>query len=166
VVLDPLNARALRAQGSIHYAARRYEEALTALSKALTLNPKLNFAHSLKGNSFMQLGRLPQAKAEFEAEPGDQFRLSGLAIVEQRLGNRAAAEKAFGQLVSEVGDSALYQQAQVLAQWGRSDEAIARLREARQVGDSGLIYLATDPLLDPLRSRPDFMAFFKNLADA
>jgi hypothetical protein len=32
-------------------------------------------------------------------------------------------------LVSEMGDAALYQQAEVLAQWGRTDEAIAKLEQ-------------------------------------
>ena len=166
VVLDPLNARAFRAQGSIDYAARRYGDALNPLKRAVELNPKISFAHALAGSALLQLGRLDEARAEFEAEPGDMFRLSGLAIVEHRLRNRAAAEKAFDQLVTEVGDSALYQQAQVLAQWGRSEDSIARLRKAREVGDSGLIYTATDPLLDPLRRRPDFISFLKNLAVA
>lgn len=163
VVLDPLNARAFRAQGSIDYAVRRYADALDPLKRALELNPKISFAHSLRGSALMQLGRLPEAKAEFEAEPGDIFKLTGLAIVEQRMGNRGAAEKAFDQLVTDVGDSALYQQAQVLSQWGRKQDAIARLRKAREVGDSGLIYLASDPLLDPLRKESGFSSLLNSL---
>jgi hypothetical protein len=114
----------------------------------------------------MQLGRLEEAKAEFEAEPGDQFRYSGLAIVQHRLGDHAAARQAYQKLVSDVGDSALYQQAQVLSQWGQEEQAIARLRKARAVGDSGLIYLATDPLLDPLRREAGFLAFLNELRSA
>jgi hypothetical protein len=84
--------------------------------------------------------------------------------VDRRLGDGAAAQKAFDQLVSEVGDAALYQQAQVLAQWGRSDEALAALERARAVGDSGLIYLSTDPLLDPIRNQPRFHNLLSALA--
>ena len=62
---------------------------------------------------------------------------------------------------SDLGDSALYQQAEVLAQWGRLDEAIAALEQAHRIGDSGMIYLATDPLLDPLRSLPKFARLIK-----
>jgi hypothetical protein len=51
----------------------------------------------------------------------------------------------------------------VLAQWGRPDEAIERLQRARAVGDSGLIYLATDPLLDPIRKHPKFTLLLKQL---
>jgi len=163
LALDPLNPRTFRASGSIDYAVRRYADALAPLDRALQLNPKLTNAHAHKGNSLMQLGRLREARNEFEAEPQIMFKLTGLAIVDQRLGNNGAAQKAFDQLVSEVGDAALYQQAQVLAQWGRSDEALAALERARAIGDSGLIYLSTDPLLDPIRNQPRFARLLENI---
>ena len=154
LLLDPINARVHRAAGSIDYAARRYADALPPLRRALELNPKISNAHALLGYCLMQMGRLKEARAEFDAEPTNFFRLSGLAIVDHKLGNSAAAGKAMADLVSEMGDASLYQQAQVLAQWGMSDEAVARLERARQIGNSGLIYLATDPLLDPIRKHP------------
>ena len=163
VLLDPLNPRAFRAQGSVAYAARRYDDALSPLRQALQLNPKMVFAHSLAGNSLLGLGRTADALKEFEAEPEAQFRLTGLAITQARLGNRTAAEKAFAELQSQVGDAAAYQQAEVLAQWGRAPEAIERLERARQVGDSGLTYAPTDPFLDPLRSEARFQAILKSL---
>jgi tetratricopeptide (TPR) repeat protein len=156
LVLDPLNARVHRAAGSIDYAARLYADALPSLRRALELNPEISNAHSLLGYCQMQLGKLKEARAEFEAEPTNFFRLSGLAIVDHKLGDKAAAGRAMDQLVKEMGDASLYQQAQVLAQWGNSDEAVARLERARQIGDSGLIYLATDPLLDPIRKHSGF----------
>jgi len=60
----------------------------------------------------------------------------------------------------------LYQQAQVLAQWGEPDTALERLQRARQVGDSGLIYARNDPLLDPLRGRPEFSRLLQGLGFA
>ncbi len=163
VLLDPLNPRAHRAAGSIEYSARRYASAIAPLRKALALNPKLINAHGLIGDCLMQMGRLAEAKKEFEAEPKPFMRLTGLAITYWRLGDKAAAQKAFDRLVTEIGDSALYQQAEVLAQWGRADDSIARLQRARQVGDSGLIYLATDPLLDPIRRHQKFTLLLKEL---
>jgi TolB-like protein/tetratricopeptide (TPR) repeat protein len=163
VLLDPLNPRAFRAQGSVAYAARRYADALSPLRRALQLNPKMDFAHSLAGNSLLGLGRAADSLKEFEAEPQAQFRLTGLAIAQSRLGNRAAAEKAFADLQSQVGDAAVYQQAEVLAQWGRIDEAFAKLARAREVGDSGLTYAATDVMLDPLRRDQRFGRLIKEL---
>jgi len=163
VLLDPLNARAFRAQGSVAYAARRYADALPPLKHALQLNPKIGFAHALTGNCLLGLGRTADALKEFEAEPEDQFRLTGLAITQNRLGNRAAAEKAYADLQAGVGDAAVYQQAEVLAQWGRGDESLQKLARAREVGDSGLTYAATDVMLDPLRRDPRFIQFLKAL---
>ena len=163
LLLDPINARAHRAAGSIDFAARRYEEALAPLRRALQLNPKISNAHALLGNCLMLLGRLKEAKAEFDAEPTAFYRLTGLAIIEHKLGNRAAAESAYAGLVREMGEASLYQHAEVLAQWGRADEAVARLARARQIGDSGLIYLATDPLLDPIRKHPGFISLLNEL---
>jgi hypothetical protein len=76
------------------------------------------------------------------------FRLTGLAIVEHRRGDDAAANEYLARLVADVGDSALYQQAEVLAQLGRPLDAVAALERARLIGDSGLIYLRTDPAID------------------
>ncbi|MGN6057458.1 MAG: TIR domain-containing protein [Sphingomicrobium sp.] len=164
VLLDPLNPRAFRAQGSVAYAARRYADALVPLRRALQLNPKMTFAHSLAGNSLLGLGRTADAVKEFEAEPEAQFRLTGLAIAQNRLGNREAAEKAFADLQSQVGDAAVYQQAEVLAQWNRADESLQKLARAREVGDSGLTYAATDVMLDPLRRDPRFERFLNQMS--
>lgn len=163
VALDPLNPRAHRAQGSVAYAARRYTNALAPLRRALELNPKMTYAHALIGSALAGLGRYADAKREFAAEPEAQFHFTGLAIAEFKLGNRAAAEQAFSSLVSQVGDSAVYQQAEVLAQWGRSDEALKALQRAHEVGDSGLIYAATDPMLDPIRKDPRFLSLMRSL---
>jgi hypothetical protein len=123
----------------------------------------MTFAHSLAGNSLLGLGRTEDAVKEFEAEPEAQFRLTGLAIAKNRLGDRAAAQKAFAELQSQVGDAAVYQQAEVLAQWGRSAESLQKLARALQVGDSGLTYAATDDMLDPLRKDPRFANVIKAL---
>ena len=163
LAVDPLNPRTHRAAGSIEYAARKYQAALAPLARALELNPELSNAHSLIGYSKLQLGDARGAAKEFEAEPHSIFRLSGLAIVHRKTGDEAGAKRYFNQLVSEEGDAALYQQAQVLAQWGRTDEALSALERARSVGDSGLIYLATDPLLDPLRRQPRFIEITRQI---
>jgi TolB-like protein/Flp pilus assembly protein TadD len=163
VLLDPLNPRAFRAQGSVAYAARRYAEALRPLRRALQLNPKMSYAHSLVGDSLLGLGRTADAIKEFDAESEPQFRLTGLAIAYSRLGNRAAADKAFSALQSQVGEAAVYQQAEVLAQWGRVDDSLQKLARALQVGDSGLTYAATDVMLDPLRRDQRFTRFINVL---
>jgi TolB-like protein/Flp pilus assembly protein TadD len=161
--LDPLNPLIHRAVGTVRYSARDYAAVDAPVRHALTLNPKLAGAHAILGNAQLMLGRASQARAEYLLERHDLVRLPGLAIVERRLGDAAAARAAFDQLVREIGDGALYQQAQVRAQWGELDAALALLERAHAAGDSGLIYLRTDPLLDAARSRPEFQRLLARL---
>jgi Flp pilus assembly protein TadD len=163
IELDKLNDRAFRAGGLVQYSARNYESAIPLSKHALQLNPAIRNAHANIGNSLLMLGRPEEAKAAYTAEPQSMQRLPGLAIVERRLGNAPAARAAFDQLVAELGDSALYQQAQVLAQWGDLAGALKLLQRAREVGDSGLLIALADPLLDPLRKEPAFLNLLESL---
>jgi len=163
LALDPLNPRTHRAAGAIAFASRRYADAITQGQRAVELNPKISNANATIGDSLMELGKLADARAAYLKEPSAMFRLRGLAVLEHRAGHQAAAEKAFARLVSEAGDAAMYQQAEVMAQWGQTDEAIAKLQRARAIGDSGLSLVATDPLLDPISKDPRFVSFVKDL---
>jgi len=166
LALDPLNPRTHRAAGTIAFASRRFADAITQAQRALELNPKISNANAGVGDSLMQLGKLAEARAAYLKEPSTMFRLRGLAALEHRAGNQAAADKALAQLISDVGDAAMYQQAEVMAQWGRADEAMARLQRARAIGDSGLIMIATDPMLDPISRDPRFTRLVKDLGFA
>jgi TolB-like protein/tetratricopeptide (TPR) repeat protein len=154
--LDPLNAVAFRMHGWVLYRARRYSESIAPMEHALSLNMKIVNAHASIGDALFQLGRVAEARSAYLLEPSEPFRLAGLAVAERALGNAAAAQAANGRLVTQLGDSSLYQQAQVLANWGERDSAIAHLLRARTVGDQGLIYSHTDPLLDSLRGDARF----------
>ena len=149
---DRLNALIYRAAGTIEYAARRFEASIPPLRQSLQMNPQLSRAHAHIGDALVNLGKLAQARSEYAVEPVPDFQLTGLAIVEHRSGNRVAARTAMDRLVTELGDTVLYQQAQVLAQWGEAEAGMTRLLRAREMGDSGLIYARNDPFLDPLRS--------------
>ncbi|WP_375391211.1 TIR domain-containing protein [uncultured Sphingomonas sp.] len=163
LALDPLNPRTHRAAGSISYGLRRYGTALGQLRQAVALNPAISNARALIGSCRYQQGQVAAARAAFAAEPHANFRLTGLAIADHRLGSLAAARRAMADLVATAGDSALYQQAEVLAQWGESGPALAALERARAIGDSGLLYLATDPMLEPLAKEPRFRALLREL---
>lgn len=163
LALDPLNPRTHRAAGAIAFASHRYATAIAQGQRALELNPTMSNANATIGDSYLALGKLADARAAYLKEPSAMFRLRGLATLEHRAGNQAAADRALSQLVSEVGDAAMYQQAEVMAQWGKADEAMARLQRARAIGDSGLSMVATDPLLDPIARDPRFTRLVKDL---
>ena len=154
--LDKLNPLIHRAAGSIEYAARRYAESIPPMRQALGMNARLSQAHAGIGAALFALGRVAEAREEYRSEPYADFRLAGLAITEQSLGNNAAARAAYEELTAKHGERVLYQQAQVLAQWRDKQGALTRLDQAWQRRDSGLIYLRNDPMLDSLRSEPPF----------
>jgi TolB-like protein/Tfp pilus assembly protein PilF len=156
LVLDPLNPLIHRAAGAIQYAARNYGDSIPPAEHALSMNPKMSRAHAAIGDALLMLGRSSEARAAYALEPAKDVSLTGLAIVEWKLGNAQAARAAMTKLVADLGERVLYQQGQILAQWGESDAALAKLERARFLGDSGLIYARNDPLLDALRNEPRF----------
>ena len=136
---------------------------LPPLAQALTFNPKMTYAHALRGYAFLGLNRPADAEKEFEAEPrrSSTFRASRSAtpslagpMPRRRLSPISSRRSATAPFTSRLS---------VLAQWGRIDDALQRLDRARKVGDSGLIYVRTDPLLDPIRRDPRFSRFVKQL---
>jgi TolB-like protein len=162
LLLDKLNPLIHRAAGSIEYAARHYAASIPPAREALAMNPKMSRAHAAIGDALYMLGRWPEARTEYLAEPAGDFAATGLAVVEHRLGDRTAAQRAMREVEAE-GDRLLYQQAQVLAQWGEHQAAITRLQQALAIGDSGLVYARNDPLLDPLRQDPRFSELLKRI---
>ena len=163
LLLDPLNPLIHRAAGAIEYAARRYNESIPPVQEALAMNPKMSRAHAAIGDALLMLGRVQEAREAYAAEPLEDFSLAGKAIVEHKLGHAAAAREAMAKLVADLGDRVLYQQAQILAQWGERAAAIAKLERARVVGDSGLIYARNDPMLDPVRDDPRVAQLLKGI---
>lgn len=163
VALDPLNPRAHRVAGVIAFASRDFAGGPAHFRRALELNPKMANARAGLAACLGETGQFDEARKLLAAEPSAMFRLTGQAVLEQRAGNRAAAEKAHAELVRTIGDAALYQQAEIMAQWGRTDAALALLERAREVGDAGLIAVASDPWLDPLKRDPRFAGFVRKV---
>lgn len=161
--LDPLNPRTFRSVGDIALAAGQLDAAIAGYQRALALNPKLYGARAAIG--FIQLiqGKYPEAAASFAAEPNEERRLAGTAILARRQGRGAEAQAAFDKMVALYGEKSHYEYARVLAQWGEADRAIAELQAARRLADSGLVQMRVDPLLAPLRSRPEFAELLKSV---
>ncbi|WP_310475167.1 TIR domain-containing protein [Sandarakinorhabdus sp.] len=161
--LDPLNPGLFRNAGMVAFAAKDYAAAITDLETALSLNPRLGIAHRVLGDMALIKGDLAEARRQFTAEPSRLSKLRGLAIVDAKLSGQAAGDQQMARLVTEFGDGGLYQQAEVLAQWGRTEAALNTLERALVLRDSGMVLVLFDPLLDPLRSQPRFKAILARL---
>lgn len=166
VDLDPLNPNIHHTQGYIRYAARDYALVADSMQAALRLNPRMGGAYSLMAASLLHLKQLGRVAETLKPEPNSLFGLPVAAIFAFRSGDTARAHAALDELTKTYGDAALFQQAQVLAQFAQPDDALARLEAALAAGDSGLIFLHTDPFLEPLRTRPRFQALLARLGFA
>jgi serine/threonine-protein kinase len=160
--LDPLNPRAFRAHAFALFAARDFKAAIATMRKGLAINPALSLAHATIGDALLHLGDVDGAIAEYALEPDEHIRHTGLAIALHHKGDRAAAARELAALEG-FGDAVSYQRAQVLAQWGNRDDAMAALDRALAVRDAGLPLVRNDPAFDPMRQDPRFKAFLARL---
>ena len=161
--LDPLNPGTHRMASYVAYCARDWDTAIARSSKALSLNPQIDQCNAFIGDSYLQKADFAKAKSHYALEPQSLTRLTGLAIAAFRMGDIAGSTTATDAMIAEFGDAAAYQQAQILAQSKQPDAAMAKLLLAREIGDVGLALAFTDPMLDPLKGRPDFSRLLSEL---
>jgi TolB-like protein/tetratricopeptide (TPR) repeat protein len=164
VALDPLNPLSHRALGDTLRAAHRYQEAIAAYQDSIAMDPEHSAeAYARRGLSYFLSGDLTQAQSSCEAKPDYYESWVCQAVIYHRLGRHDAAAAALARLVHRAGDSTAYQYVQIHAQWGERAAALEWLEKARRLGDPGLIYLKTDPLIDPLRNEPRFQEVMREL---
>jgi TolB-like protein/Tfp pilus assembly protein PilF len=161
--LDPLNPTVFKNRGRIKFAAGEYPAAIEGALRAIELNPKIGGAHGDIGNALLLQGQTREAAAEYAKEKVQLLAIPGRAIVALREGNTGEAQRAFDELVKSEGDNGLYQQAQILAQWNKVPEALDVLEKAVAEQDSGLVYLLSDPFLQPLQQQPRFNSLLRRL---
>lgn len=154
--LDPLNAAVFRNAGLLEYAARDFAAAESQFRIALSINPKAKNVFGSLGDIAFVRGDLDEARSLFGKEGDPISRLRGLAIVDMKAGKDQLAQSEYAELMKEGGETVHYQQAQVLAQWGRNEEALTQLEKAYALRDAGLVRLRNDPLLDPVREDARF----------
>jgi tetratricopeptide (TPR) repeat protein len=165
VRLDPLSTNSYYKLGEAQWVSRRYNEAVAAFEKVITLDPEASRAYGWRGFAYYGLGDFQSARSSCEAEAGGQsgWTLHCLALVYDKLGQHVDAEAMVTKARAKIGDPAAYQYAEIYAQWGNSGKALEWLQTAVRLGDPGLIWLKRDPLLDPLRKEPRFQAIERAL---
>ena len=107
------------------------------------------------------MGQVDAAELEIAAESSELRKQSLKAMVAQRKGDAAAGAAALRKIQDQFGESALYEQSQILAQWGAIDRGMETLLRAAATGDPGIMLIKTDPLVDPLRRRPEFSGLLR-----
>jgi len=162
-VLDPLNPGGLTVLGYALFFARRYDEALTAFQRVISLSPDYSVGYAGRGFVYYALGDFQSARSSCEAKSGFEWSQACLAMVYDKLGRHKDAESALAGLKASRGDSGAYDYAYINAQWGNGSKALEWLETALRLRDDGLEVLKTDPLLDALRNEPRFQAIEREL---
>ena len=166
-VQDPASPVAYFNVGTINFYARRWDQAIASFRTALTLSPEFTTAHFFLGVALL-VGKNDAAAAlrEFEAEPVDEFKLTGVAIAQRVLQHAAESDAALAALVARHAQDAAYYVAAVYAYRGEADRAFEWLDKAVANQNQNLFTVASEPLLDRLHDDPRWLAFLRKLGKA
>lgn len=164
ISLDPLNRQSYAARFDVLTANRSFSEALRFAEETRRKSAEMFPRTADVAFSLIQLGRDKDA-AEYlrQIPPDDADRVLCEAVLFARARNWPPALAKLQHLMSEFGDAASYQYAQLYAQAGDKDRAFAALERAWAVRDSGLTWLKVDPLLDPLRDDARFASILERI---
>lgn len=157
VTIDPFNPFAINGYANALGAARRPADQLAAGQqvRAMTNNQrgKLGVIFAL-----LALGRPDEARPILAQLPQGWQRQMMAVIVAARTGRRAESDTVLAQMRAADPGTLKYQFAEMHAQRGEVAAALAALDAALRIRDPGLVLVAVDPLLDPIRNEPRFKA--------
>lgn len=160
---DPLDLGIAGSIGDAFFYMGDYPASEQVYRELLAKDPSRAFTRYGLGWLVMMQGRLQEALEYFEMEPVRFARFTGVAIVQNKLGNLAAAKAARQELLDLYGDAASYQQAAVYAGWGQPDEAVMWLERAYAVRDPGLPQMKVEPAFASIREHPGFIALLQKM---
>ena len=160
---DPLSPNAHAVLGLSYYYAGRLDDAEAMRRRLLTLSPGWLSGHYYLGRILLERGDTRAALAAMEQEPSAMWRLTGLALVQHALGNRAASDAAIEKLRKEDPVGIAYQFAEIHAYRGEIDSAFEWLERAEATHDSGLSDAITNPVMRNLHADPRWAAFMARL---
>ena len=163
IALDPLNGPTYQWRAYALIVLRRFRDAIAAGRKVLAVAPKQLTAHAQIGNSLLALNQLDQALAEFTLMAADHpLRMAGEAMVAARRGQLAEVDQIVARMRTLIGP-ARFQYGQVYTQTGDLDRAFAEFDKAAAARTPGMIYLRSDPLIEPIRRDPRYSALLQRL---
>ncbi len=162
VELDPINPLMASALGEAYYQARQFDLTIQENQRALELDPTYAIALVNIGRAYQQKGMHPQAQAAFQkiltVVPDDPAVLALLGHEYAVSGRRTEAQQISAQLTNISAHRyvpALYF-ALISTGLGDKDDAFRWMDVAVEERTEYLVYLASEPLADPLRNDPRF----------
>jgi eukaryotic-like serine/threonine-protein kinase len=148
--------------GWAYYFFRRFDDAIKQMQATLELDPDYILAHFVLGQAYAQRGQYPEAIAELQTAARLSARLppilSALGYVYALAGQIDQVQEILGELAEASANKyvSAYDFALINIGLGQKDTALEMLQNAVAERCVWLIFLKTEPALDPLRSDPRF----------
>lgn len=163
--LEPLSLILNANVGTVLYMMRRYDEAIDAARRTLELDSRFVVAHQWLGRACELSGRIDEGVAvhrrALEILGGDDPEsLGSLGHARALAGDREGAAAALARLEALSGRRFVsrYWVALVRLGLGESDRALDELEQAFDEGFDWCLFVAVDPMFDPLRKEPRFQS--------
>jgi TolB-like protein/Flp pilus assembly protein TadD len=160
---DPANSLFLFGLGSFLVDAERYDEAETALRKAIELRPEASGVHLLLVQAAVHRHEAEVALRESESEPRGPLHDIAIVLVQTAGGDQVKAESALRGLIEAHGEEAPFRIAGVYGYRKEPDKVFEWLERAYTLHDPRLIRLLADPLLRPYHSDARFVTLCKKM---
>jgi lipopolysaccharide biosynthesis regulator YciM len=161
LVLDPLSLVINASVGMVLAQARKFDEAIVQLQKAIEMDRNFALAHRLLGDVYLERKMFEPAIEEHalaavlggEAADAADARAAALRTA-FREGGEAAYWRKRLELAHGAAEPSSYELATLHARLGETQEAVDGLQAAFERRDYNLLYLRTNPAFDALRSHP------------
>ncbi|MGH9439178.1 MAG: TPR end-of-group domain-containing protein, partial [Terriglobia bacterium] len=168
--LDSVSSAVNTGAARVLYWSRAYDRAIRCYRKVINGNPKFQAAYTRLAMAYLAKSAPGKAISELKAArqlAGHDPYLDGLLGYGQaHLGNTAAARKMLDDLTlqSRTQYVPAFSIALVYIGLGDRNHAVEWLERAYQDHSTFMVYVKTDPLLDSVRSNPQFTALLRQMA--
>jgi TolB-like protein/Tfp pilus assembly protein PilF len=169
LVIDPLSLITRTFSGYPFYYARNFVAAAARFKEVIDMDQSYSMAHFRLGLTYAQLGRYPEALEELRYSQrlsGDRDVVAALGYVLGKSGDNEGAQDALNLLdhLEESSFVSAYDRVLVFAGVGGIERALDWLEKARDERSYWLIYIDSDPALDPLRGNAKFEKLRKEIS--
>lgn len=166
--LDPLSLREMTLTAWTYYQVRRFEDAISKAQQIIELDRSYPQGHFQLGNALLEVGEAEKALASIREAAklmgGAAMPMSMLCFALVAAGQREEAEAVRKELLTLTSTSYVkeYFIATAHLALGYHDEALTSLEKSVAERDPWLVWLGTEPKLDPVRRDPRFVELFRS----